>query len=239
MARGTTLIKLLDMLRSESKVSNNPAHNSSTREAAVNLLQRTQEWLWDDFMWPHLIVERTFQVQAGQRFYDTPSDIDIDRIQKIEAKHDTHWYELAAGIDTCHMNTYDSDIGERAWPVRRWKISEDEMLELWPIPDTNAEAEGYEGTIKVTGTRRLKPLVADGDRADLDDRLITLYAAAEMLASSNPKLSQMKLQQANNMYSKLRGALLPRRKFKMFQKPDDRTPLRGPPSIYYRVVPPG
>jgi hypothetical protein len=242
MARGSTLINLLTKFRSEAKVSSNPAHNNQVRDSQVNLLQRVQEWLWEDFTWPHLRVERTFPLEAGQRYFDVPEDLDIDRIEKIEIKDCGTWRRLDAGIDGCHYTAFDSALDERSWPVQRWKISEGaaeegEQIEVWPIPDQDGDATTLDGYVKVTGIRRLKPLVADGDRADLDDRLITLYAASEELAGSNAKLSQLKLAQANKLYAKLRSGLTPRRKFKMFSDSDKPPILRGPPSIYYRTVP--
>ena len=65
MSRGTTLVKLLDDLRAECRISLNPAHNRQQRDVQVKMLQRKQEWLWNDFAWPHLRVERFIDLQAG------------------------------------------------------------------------------------------------------------------------------------------------------------------------------
>ncbi|MGF7008107.1 hypothetical protein [Aminobacter sp. BE322] len=216
MARGTTLVKLLDDLRAETRVSLNPAHNAQARDTQIKLLQRVQEWLWDDFDWPILRVERIVPLLAGQRYYDTPADLDIDRITKMEVRHDQVYCALKAGIDAEHYAAYDSDLGERQWPPQRWKITENEQVEIWPIPDTNADPLTLEGNLKITGIRKLKPLVADGDRADLDDRLIVLYAAAEYLAAKGADDAKLKLDQANKRYGKLRGQQTPRKKFSLF-----------------------
>jgi hypothetical protein len=236
--RGKTLIKLLDEYRSEARVSMNPAHNAQQRDPQIALLQRIQEWLWNDFTWPHLRVERFDMLQAGQRYYDTPDDMDIDRIEKIEVRDGTRLRCLLPGIDEKHLNAYDPVMDVRVDPARRWRISEDEQVEIWPLPATDADPTTLEGQIKFTGIRTLRPLVADADKADLDNRLIVLYAAAETLAASGAKDANLKLSQANKLYAKLRGNLMPRRKFKMFGNVDDnKHVLRGPPSIYYRVVP--
>ena len=84
--RGTTLVKLLDILRVECGLSLNPAHNPQNRDTQIATLQRVQETMWADFAWPHLRVERAIDVQAGQRYYDMPGDLDIDRIEKIEIR---------------------------------------------------------------------------------------------------------------------------------------------------------
>lgn len=216
MARGTTLIRLLDKLRAAARLSKNPAHNIQVRETQVDLLKTVQDRLWDDFPWPHLSVERQIPVQAGQRYYAPPEDILIDNIEKIEIFRDGNWCNMLPGIRDVDYSTYNSDLDQRAWPVRRWQIHEGEQIEVWPIADQNADPATREGYIKITGTRNLRPLVADTDRADLDDNMIVLYAAAEMLAASGAKDAKLKMDQANAIYRRLRSGLTPRERTKLF-----------------------
>lgn len=236
MARGTTLTKLLDLYRAECRLSFNPAHNSQDRDRQVSHIQRTQEWLWEDFDWPLLRVERTLATQAGQRYYTFPSDVHIDRIKKVEVFYDSAYLALHAGIDAEHYSAYNSDLDQRQWPPQRWKISEDENMEIWPIPSINAA--GLEGTVKVTGIKNLSPLIAGSDTADLDDRLITLFCASEYLAASGGKDANLKLDQANKRYAKLRGAQMVRKKFSMFgvHQPPDRA-QRIPIAVYNKTTP--
>lgn len=236
MARGKTLSSLLNDLRAETRRSQNVAHNTQAREAQVELLQRTQERLWHDFDWPHLRVRREIELQAGQRYYQPPEDLDIDRIEKLEVRYAETWLRLDPGIDSRHYAQWDSDLGFRSWPVRRWRIEEDEQIELWPIPDSDTDSVSLEGTLRATGIRKLRPLIDNNDVADLDNRLIVLYAAAEVLAADGAKDAQLKLTQANNLYSRIRGQLTPRRSFRMFgEDVQSRKPLRGPPTVYYRT----
>ncbi|MBI2240295.1 MAG: hypothetical protein HYU59_05765 [Magnetospirillum gryphiswaldense] len=236
MARGQTLISLLDDLRAECRLSLNPAHNAQVRDGQVKHLRRTQAWLWEDFDWPHILVERQVPLQAGQRLYDPPEGMVIDRITRMEVRYGGRWVPLNPGIGAQEYAQWDSELGQRAWPVQRWRIYEDEQIEVWPIPDQNAEADTLEGTVKVSGIRSLNPLVADDDRCDLDARLIVLYTAAEILAAAGSKDAELKLTNANKLYAKLRGKLVPRRQFRMFggSGRGDRQVLRGPPTIYYR-----
>jgi len=236
MARNKTLTSILDSYRSEARLSLNPAHNRAVRDTQVALLQRVQEWLWEEFNWPHLRVTRDVPLEAGQRYYDMPEDLDIDRIEKIEVRHDGRWCRLDVGIEANHYQHYDSDLDARAFPPRRWKITEEEQVEIHPVSDTDGDEETLEGMLRFTGIRRLSNFVDDADTADLDNRLITLYAAAETLAASGAKDAQLKLSQANKLNAKLRGALTPRRKFKMFGVGSEpKSLLRGPPSVYYRT----
>jgi len=235
MARGQTLLKLLDDLRAECRLSPNPAHNSQQRETQVRLLQRMQEWLYDDYNWPHLRIERFFPSQRGQRYYGLPKDIALERILHLEVRFGTRWLPVGSGIEADCYAGIDSDGGQQGWPVRRWRIWEDDRIELWPVPDQDAGTGiGDDGSIKVVGIRNLRPFRDDTDVCDLDDRLIVLYAAAELLAAAGAKDAQLKLQQAAARYAKLKDDLSPRRRVQMFQERPERAPLRGMPMVDYR-----
>jgi len=214
MARGVTLVKLLDNLRTELHASLNPAHNNQVRDRQVAFLQSTQEWLWEDFTWPHLRAFRNYPLQAGQFEYDISADFDIDRIEKIEVKDGGVWRPVLPGIDASHYASHDTELDQRSWPIRRWRIAENEQIEFWPIPDTNATVADLEGYFKVTGIRKLRPLIADGDRCDLDAQLIYLYAAAK--AEPDSKHGKFAFNLANKRLAKLKANLTPRRQFKMF-----------------------
>jgi hypothetical protein len=234
--RGQTLVKLLDNLRTELHLSLNPAHNNQVRDKQVAFLRSTQEWLWEDFTWPHLRVFRNYQLQAGEFLYDVGADFDIDRIEKIEIKYGGRWLRLDAGIDAKHYFLWDTELGQRSSPTRRWRISENEQIEVWPIPDTNGDPTLLEGYMKVTGIRKLRPLVKDSDRCDLDAQLIYLYAAAK----SEPASQQGKfaLSLANKRLARIKGNLTPRRQFKMFGIGRDHGPFRPfvgtfkPPTVF-------
>lgn len=232
MARGTTLVKLLDDLRAECRISLNVAHNREARDKQVKALQRKQEFFWNDFAWPHLRVERYLNLAAGQRYYDMPDDLDITRISKVEVRYDAAYQTVHWGIDAEHYAAYDSELDSRSWPIQRCKITEDEQLEVWPIPDEDFDSTSLEGRVKITGIKNLSALIADDDRADLDDRLIVLHCAAEYLAATGAKDAQFKLDQANALYLKLRGQLMPRRRHKMFVGEDTRRKQRFPIAVY-------
>ena len=236
MARGKTLLKLRQDLRAEIRASGNAAHNASSRESHVLLLQRMQEDIYDRHDWPNLRIERNIDVQAGQRYYDPPADINLDRVETIEVRYGQQWCTLEYGIDASHYSTWDSDIDERSWPVERWQIYEDEQIELWPIPAANADAS-LDGRLKITGIRKLAPLIADDDVAMIDDRLIVLYAAAELLAASGAKDAQAKMQTAVTRERMLTANLSKIKKFSLSGKGDDSGwKPKGPPRVYYRTT---
>lgn len=214
--RGTTLVKLLDDLRAEARLSLNPAHNAQSRSSQVQALQREQERLWEDFDWPHLRIYPQQPVQAGQRYYETPANMIIDRIERIEIFLDGAWCKLEPGIDAPEYSAWNSDLDARSWPPRRWKFNEDEDIELWPIPDVDADPVTMNGMLRITGIRNLNPLVADADRADLDDIMLVGFVAAKMLAASGAKDAKLAFDAANARYARLRGRLTPRTQYKMF-----------------------
>lgn len=246
MALRTTLVNLLDDLRAECRMSLNPAHNTQDRDRQVKLLQRKQEFFWNDFAWPHLRVERFIDLNAGQRYYDLAAvkdeqgnvrgDLDITRISTAQVRDSVAYVPLYPAIGSAQYATHDSELDMRAWPASNWRISEDEQMEIWPVPDQSFYPDTLEGRIKLTGIRNLKPLIKDTDRADLDDRLLVLHVAAEILAADGAKDAQVKLDQANALYLKLRGQLMPRRVMTMFV---DRNKFRrrGRPIAVYRPGP--
>jgi len=241
---------MLTSLRTELRGSLNPAHNTGIRDTHVAMLQRTQEWLWEDYTWPHLRVERFIQPTAGQRYYDpagckkltsdgdlvAAGDVKIDRIETIHLRDGTIWTPpLQAGISQDHFNLWDSDADQTAWPVERWRVSEDDNIELWPVPSLTGDETTLDNMVKIVGTRDLGRFTQEADTADLDDRLIVLFTAADLI--NDEIISRKKLALANKRFLTLRGNNTKRRKFRMFgnEQRSERI-LRGPPTVYYRTT---
>jgi hypothetical protein len=226
MARNKTLEKLLNDVRAEARLSLDPSHNVQVRDSHIILIQREQERLWEDFAWPHLRVQRYIPLQAGQRYYDTDAavmedgstpaqQIPIERIEKLEVKSDGLWLPMDPEIRPEYYGAHDSMIGDRSWPPRAWRLSEGEDLEIWPVPDQNA-SDQFEGYLRITGIRALRPLTQATDRADLDDRLLTLYCAGAILAAAGAKDAQIKLEAAQRHYQRIKGGLTKAPNFNMF-----------------------
>jgi hypothetical protein len=236
MARNKTLLSLLQDFRAEIGASTNVAHNLSTRENHVRLLQRVQETLYDDHDWSHLRVRRDIALQAGQRYYDPPADISIERLEVIDVRYGDQWCRLADGITLQHYAAYDPDLDQRSWPVERWMVYEGDQIEIWPVPASNAEPVSLEGTLRMTGIRKLRPLVADDDTADLDDRLITLFAAADELASRGSEKAPLVLAAATQRLRMLIGNHSKTQSFRLFGNAEPAGRIRrGPHRVHYRV----
>lgn len=216
MARKVSLESLLYKLRAEAELSLNPAHNATGKASQVALLQQTQERLWEDYAWAHMEVERQIATEAGQRYYETPSDIRIDRVISIEVFSDGAWRPLDPGIGAAEYSAWNSDLDERSWPPRKWRSREDDDIEIWPVPDVDADADTLEGYLKIIGVKNLGPLVADADLCDIDDQLIYLFAAAEILAGKGSKKAPLTLAKATARLERLRGNAIPSQRTKMF-----------------------
>ena len=181
MARGTSLAVLINDLRAEVGHSLLPSLGKATRDVLINQLQRVQRRLWDDYNWNFLKVRRDLSINAGQRYYDLPSDIVFERITRVETKHGDNWSKLMYGIGADEYNQYDSDADERSSPVRRYDNYENNQIEFYPVPANNSQSNGTD-SVRIHGIRNLTPLVAESDTADLDDQLIVLFAASEILS---------------------------------------------------------
>lgn len=224
MARNVTLERLITDFRAVTSVSLKASHNVSAREEQILHLERAQRWLWGDYVWPHLEIFRDIPMQAGQRYYAPPEEIDIGRITKIELRWSDRFRVLAPTITESNYGLYDSEMGVRNDPPQRWQIYEDEKFEIWPVPASNGPlnpGDSLNGTIRVHGTRHLRPLVKENDRADLDDQLIVLFAGASKLAADGAKNAPLIMDQFKKRYDDIKRGLTPKMKANMLGRNEE------------------
>lgn len=196
MARGTTFGQLIEMVRLEAGMDPNPAMSTNIVPLLEHSIRREYERLYDDFDWPFLRVTRDVTLNPGQRYYDFPNDLDLDRIETVEVWWGSRWFPLERRIDMAQYNVYDSDADVRVDPAQRWDVTDtgdESQMEIWPIP-------AMTGRIRITGIRRMTRLVTASDRCDLDDMMIALYASAMLLARRGAKDAGAKLQEAKARY---------------------------------------
>jgi len=237
MARNVTLGELIDDVRAEAGHSLQANLGTAMRDVLIKILQRQQRRLWEDYYWTFLRVQRDVPVQAGQRYYSFPADLSLERLEKVEFKWDDRWHKLEYGIGPTQYDQYDSDRDVRSWPIYRWQEQENDQLEVWPIPSQNGSAVPLTGVIRYTGIRKLRPLVAESDRADLDDTMLVLYSAAEILAREKAADASVKLQMAESHYMRLRGRNSKRDVFSLSGE-EPRFQMRGPKVVAVQNVNP-
>jgi len=191
MARGKQLLSLIAQLRAETGRSQDVAVGIDEVENLKVMLQRTQETLYQDYEWPHLRVEKYISLAAGQRYYDMPAGLNFDRIQLARLKYNNTYVDIQRGIEFEDFSIFDSNATtpERSFPTLKWDVrntGSGEQIEVWPIPNQSARLYFF-------GTKTLGNLIQESDTADLDDRLIVLYAAAELLSRQKSNDAKVKL----------------------------------------------
>ena len=200
MARGTQLSALVDALRAEIGASTNVAMGVNSLPALKQILNRTQSWLWEKFDWPFAYIERDEQMVNGSRYYGFDPEIDFGRITEAHVKYSDSWRKLDYGIGTEQYNSSDFADGDKEDPPTRWRHYEGNQFEVWPTPSSN------ECVVRFKAIKKLPKMVNDSDVALLDDNLIVLFAAAEMLARAKSDDAQGKMSAANELFTKLKGS---------------------------------
>lgn len=199
MARGVQLGVMLAKLRGELRDAQSVALGVNVVENYKTTLARVQETLWQDYEWPFLNIYLDDPVPAGTRYQQYPTGLDFERSVQAWQKYGGDWVPLAYGITPELMNVYDSDEGIRADPIQAWQHQADNNgYEVWPIPQTDQ-------MLRFKGTAKLKPFVAETDVCTLDDQLIILFTAAELLAARGAKDAEAKLVAAQGLYRRLKG----------------------------------
>lgn len=175
MARGTTLGELVTKLRVAARLDPNPALSKNMEPLFKQTLADTQERLYDEFDWPFLKIQRDKELAAGQRYYDVPVDMNLERVIAVDTKVGGEWVPVERGIPLDCYSAVDSDLDQRRDPVVRWDVvdtGDGEQIEVWPVPSTN----GLQ--LRFSGIRKLKQLIGQADKADLDDKIIVLFSSA-------------------------------------------------------------
>jgi hypothetical protein len=204
------LSDLVRQVRAEARLSTSSSKGLESEEYLIQIIRRIYETLWDDYDWEQAKLTRTdgeIAVVAGTYLYDLPANAYYEGISKVWTQDSGgQWLELNYGIDRTHMNQHDSAADERADPVQRWaahNAGTKTQIEIWPRPVSN-------GKIAIEGKRKPTTL-KDGDSiVDLDDLVLVLLAAAEVMVDSKPKEAQMKSEAASMRLLKMRVRASPK-----------------------------
>jgi len=192
MARLTTLANLRTQLKA---ALGNSLSVGTANDAIYNqLLSDKQKWLACEYDWPFLEDRFDVAVAPQSRYLAFPtidnegvtSAMNMERPYLVEVFYNNLWTPLKYGIGSQQFNYLNSDLpGQIQDPIQNWRWSQENQFEIWPI---NSTAQ----SIRFTGQRALDALASDSDTADLDDQLIVLAVAAELLARSKQKDAQLK-----------------------------------------------
>lgn len=176
MTTSLQLSQMLTNLRHELGISERSEHGEGNRARLHYMLQSAQRELHEEHAWPFLRQRFSLTLNAGQRYYDPPSGIQIQNFETggICVKWSGELYGVERGIDYLkHYSIFDSDADERSDPAERWDeryTGSATQIEIWPIPSATQ-------TLYILGKRDLGAFVDDGDLSTLDGDLIVLWAA--------------------------------------------------------------
>lgn len=188
MARGKTLDTLVADVRAETGYNTSTSTGVGSLAAIQQAVKFAQEELYDEYDWPFLRCRRDKTLNAGQRYYDWPADLNYDRITSMSVLFSGIWTPVEHGISMDDYSVFDSDNDERTDPVRKIDIIDigsGEQFEVWPLPATA-------GTIRFEGYKALTNLVSGNDTAVLDDILIVKRAATNIVYPKDNDLGRQK-----------------------------------------------
>lgn len=200
MALGAQLQKVIEMVRDEAGLSSATSKGVDHLPHIRRLIRRFHGQLGREHEWPHMRIKRDdagVSTEAGQRYYDWPAALDTSRSFIVWVKDGNLWERMEQGISPDHYNLHDSDAGDRSDP-ERWDWYGTGQFELWPVPDEVLQ-------VRFEGVRLPGELVDDTDALDLDDEMIALFVAAEILEEKNQKVADRKRAQANRLLGRLKA----------------------------------
>ena len=167
--------------------------------------------LWEEYDWPFLRqVFPAVVLQAGERYFDFPVGLSVNRIDDNDGTDGPGvvcWYSnlpvpIRRGIGFNEYAVFNSDAGVRQEPAMAWDVrwtGTSDQIEIWPLPVTNSTS------IQFKGIRKLRPLIQDSDVCDLDDQMIVLFAAAELLSRQGSASADAIAQLAKARFARLKG----------------------------------
>lgn len=202
MARGTQFIKLIEMLRGELARATSVAVGVDDAAGLKIKLRARQELLYDEYDWPFLRERFKKPLEWSERYYDMPDGLNLERIEESHVYFGNLPRKIERGILEEDYAYFNSDNGIVADPVLKWDVrftGTNPQIEVWPVPASNNQYLIWRGI------RNLRPLIADSDVADLDDQLIVLLTAAEIMEKeASPSAGTLK-KLANGRFVNLRA----------------------------------
>lgn len=210
MALRTTFGEVIEMVRKEARLSTNTSRSIDHLDHIKQLVTRNYKQLAEDYDWRHLELKRDTGVsrkllQAGSRYYNYPTAVNPQKISRAWVKWGSSWLPLEYGITYDDRSAQDPDNNQRGDPITRWMAYGEEQFEVWPLPATNGVADGV-NEVAFEGQKKVTELTEDASRLDMDDHLIALLCAAEILAGNEQEAAaKVKAGAAGSRLETLRG----------------------------------
>jgi hypothetical protein len=216
-----TLDNVLKKLRAEIGAKMVPVSVDANQEDVYKaVLSRVYERLWNEFDWPHLRVEIDVSIPSATQYIELTANpasattLDFQRVNQawirkaaVAAPDEAYWYPMDYGIGPGHYNVRSTAGDFRSLNWQQYVDPLDpntQKFELWPVLTFDASQRM---DVRFYGIKQLTEpnLENAGDVLELDDNMVVLYAAAELLRRKNADDADYKLAQAQQLYSKLKG----------------------------------
>jgi hypothetical protein len=243
MARGTTLTAALVMLKNKIKANITLGQSTSDDNTLMMDISRYQLQLCNKLDWPFLRERWDIATILNGRYYNFPTVDEAKTTVAINFQRPIHVYvwwanawlgPIPSGISQEEYNQRNSDGSppdsgnppETLDPIQRWDYNDQTQFEVWPVPASAS-------FIRFEGQRVPDPLfnlatVAPVANAtlDLDDELVTLFAAGEILAEMQSAKAGLMQQAAASLMAFLTATTPKRTKPCGFGKRPDSLPNR-------------
>ncbi len=207
MARGTSLLALLDMLREDIGRSTNVGVGVDDLPSLKRHINKAYALLYDEHDWPHLhYVAPRITLNAGQRYYDFPSLLNFERVETVDVWWGNQPRPVLKGIGAYEYAIFDSANNVRSDPVLKWDLQYSgtaAQMEVWPMPASSAQKLALAGTYKLT------KLANDADICLLDDELVVLGASVRLLARQKSADAKLALDELNQRLDKMKKRSAP------------------------------
>lgn len=203
MARGTQFLALQQRLRDELGRSDDVNIGVDDLSQLKRVINRAYAEVYDAWDWPHL--RRVWPQQtlsAGQRYYDLPSGLNVERIECVNVWYSGLPHEIHRGIGFEEYASFDSDSDERSEPATSWDIrwtGTSAQIEIHPIPSSNTQ------TLQIIGFQAAPALVDDIDVCLVDDETVVLFAAAKFLLRQKSGDAEMVMAEARERLQRMKA----------------------------------
>jgi hypothetical protein len=188
--------RTLGELRAEMRAMTGFAASGSAAGANATLidthLRNAQVVLYWTHDWAHLRSYDDLSLGASQYLVDYPADANPDRVKFLSVYRGSVWSPpIPKGIPPQFYTTQDNE----SYP-QRWEPYE--QIEVWPKAD-----QAY--TLRAFYIKALSAFTADGNRASLDDNMISIVATATLKAHYRHPDAAMHKDIADALIIKLKG----------------------------------
>lgn len=175
---------------------------ATQKDASVNILLSNAQKLYSTIRdWPVLEAKWDVACAVGSRYKTFPTTdirgttaaLNRERPFSVSVLFNRLYLPVDYGIDDVEFTHRNSDLGEAADPIQRWRLATNvaeatnaDQFEIWPMP-VSAQ------TLRFTGERQLAALSAETDKCDLDDLLLVYSVSLDLLSRNDERQLQSKL----------------------------------------------